>query len=291
MQIYRFHAKIRMATLDDKILGEKLHNYCSSSEDEGENDSEASVKSTIVNSDNITAPDRTHWSGSAENTGPKGVINDWQRFKQLENEKREEKEREKLDLLKKLSITSRTKAEDEKLQEEEELDPELLDLMRDETLLQFQKQRMAEMLANSGKQSTFKQIFNLANGDDFLNAVDKEAKHTTVIIHIYEQQIKACKTMNTVLETLAVEYPNIKFCRMLSSCAGMSRNFKKGGVPALLVYKGGQMIGNFVRLSDEFGDDFYPSDVESFLIEHAMIEDRSCIPKIAADTNLNDDDD
>ena len=28
-----------MATLDDKLLGEKLHYYCSSSEDEGEEDS------------------------------------------------------------------------------------------------------------------------------------------------------------------------------------------------------------------------------------------------------------
>ncbi len=27
-----------MATLDDKLLGEKLHYYCSSSEDEGEDD-------------------------------------------------------------------------------------------------------------------------------------------------------------------------------------------------------------------------------------------------------------
>lgn len=281
-----------MATLDDKILGEKLQNYCSSSEDEGDNDSEASVKSEVArNVENITAPDRTHWSGSAENTGPKGVINDWQRFKQLENEKREEKEKERLDLLKKLSITAKTAEEDARMREEEELDPELRDLMRDEMLLQFQKQRMAEMMANSGRQTTFKQVFNLINGDDFLNAVDKESKFTTVIIHIYENQVKACKTMNTALEALVAEYPKIKFCRMLSSCAGMSRNFKRGGVPALLVYKGGQMIGNFVRLSDEFGDDFYPSDVESFLIEHAMIEDKSCVPVISEKTNTNEDDD
>ena len=29
-----------MATLDDKLLGEKLHYYCSSSEDEGDSDNE-----------------------------------------------------------------------------------------------------------------------------------------------------------------------------------------------------------------------------------------------------------
>lgn len=41
----------------------------------------------------------------------------------------------------------------------------------------------------------------------------------------------------------------------------------KEGLPALLVYKGGQTIGNFVKLEDTFGQDFFASDVESFLIE------------------------
>ena len=42
---------------------------------------------------------------------------------------------------------------------------------------------------------------------------------------------------------------------------------KVSGLPALLVYKEGQLVGNFVKLLDEFGDDFYATDVESFLIE------------------------
>lgn len=39
------------------------------------------------------------------------------------------------------------------------------------------------------------------------------------------------------------------------------------GVPALLIYKGGELIGNFVRLSDELGEDFYVTDIEGFLHE------------------------
>lgn len=42
---------------------------------------------------------------------------------------------------------------------------------------------------------------------------------------------------------------------------------RKEGLPALLVYKGGQMVGNFVKLEDTFGEDFYAVDVESYLIE------------------------
>ena len=39
------------------------------------------------------------------------------------------------------------------------------------------------------------------------------------------------------------------------------------GVPAILIYKKGDLIGNFVGLSSELGDDFPPSDLEGFLIE------------------------
>lgn len=52
------------------------------------------------------------------------------------------------------------------------------------------------------------------------------------------------------------------------------------GVPALVVYKGGNLIGNFVRLTDEFGDDFYANDVEAFLIDHGILPDENLIPEL-----------
>lgn len=45
--------------------------------------------------------------------GPKGVINDWRRFKQLETEQRQEQRREMERLIKKLSMTCRSHLDDE----------------------------------------------------------------------------------------------------------------------------------------------------------------------------------
>lgn len=56
--------------------------------------------------------------------------------------------------------------------------------------------------------------------------------------------------------------------------------FKTSGVPALLIYKGGQMIGNFVKLVDDLSDEFDFADVESFLVENGIINDKSCKPTI-----------
>ena len=82
-----------MATLDDKVLGEKLHYYCSSSEDEHDDDDESGGRSgrsePQPGPDGAAAP----IPGTGANTGPKGVIEDWRRFKQLETEKREEQVR------------------------------------------------------------------------------------------------------------------------------------------------------------------------------------------------------
>lgn len=286
--VYLKYITNTMATLEDKILGEKLEYYCSSSEGESDNedaDSKDAPKGGKSGSDLKFTPEsqimeQSHWSGSTTNTGPKGVIKDWQRFKQLETEKRETQEREKLNLIKKLSITARTTAEDEKAKEQEQLDEELAELMSDDFLMQYQKKRMAEMLALAGKLPTFGTLVDIQNGDDFLKSVDEEQKTVTVIIHIYDRFDTACKNMNKSLGELALEYKNVKFCKFMSSMAGLSSFFKSNGVPALLVYKGGQMIGNFVRVTDDLSDEFDSSDVEGFLIEAGMLPDKSCVPAI-----------
>jgi hypothetical protein len=106
--------------------------------------------------------------------------------------------------------------------------------------------------------------------------------------------------MNNCLDSLAAEYPTVKFCRITATDARLSWKFVSkmlgfctvftpsntlgtlltvqlsilcllwqvvNGVPALLIYKAGQLIGNFIRLSDEFGQEFYPGDVANFLVE------------------------
>ncbi|XP_041767134.1 phosducin-like protein [Anopheles merus] len=289
-----------MATLDDKLLGEKIHNYCSSSEDEAGDDecdsSEASgtgkgsgkqgssSKSGFRREADIEpsslSQNKTHWTGTAGNTGPKGVIQDWQRFKQLEAERREQDEMEKVRLVKKLSITARTKEEDKAAEAMNELDAEFQELMDEDFLLEYQRKRMAEMLAMMDKKGCFGELIHLKDGGEFLQAVDKEDKNATVVIHIYREKYDPCIKMNEALSKLAKEYTNVKFCKFISSDAGLSNLFKTSGVPALLIYKGGQMIGNFVKLVDDLSDEFDFADVESFLVENGIINDKSCKPTI-----------
>ncbi|XP_011165044.1 phosducin-like protein [Solenopsis invicta] len=271
-----------MSTLEDKILDEKLHYYCSSSSEDEENDSGDSDECNDVKYTDDTAqyiaPSYSEWDGTSSNTGPKGVIKDWQRYKQLEAEKRESQEKERLQLINKLSLTCRSALDEEK-EKLNETDPELANLLNDEFLLEYQRQRMKEMLAKTEK-FCFGKVIDLDNTDQFLQAIDGEDKSVIVIVHIYEDNVSGCEAMNGCLISLAEEYSYVKFCRILGSVAGLSKQFKEFGVPTLLVYKNGQVIGNFVHVTDHLGTDFYSSDVEAFLIEHGILVDKNCIPLI-----------
>ncbi|CAL7943165.1 unnamed protein product [Xylocopa violacea] len=273
-----------MSTLEDKILGEKLHYYCSSSEEE-DNDSADSDKETEdekhsrIITDSVE-PSFSEWDGTSSNTGPKGVIKDWQRYKQLQAEKREAQEKERLDLIKKLSLTCRSSLDEEK-EKIMQTDPDLAELLGDEFLLEYQKQRMKEMLARTEK-LRFGRLFNLETADQFLEAIDNEDKSVTIVVHIYEANVPGCEAMNGSLISVAQDYPFVKFCKILGSVAGLSKHFKREGVPALLVYKAGQVIGNFIHVTDYLGIDFYASDVEAFLIEHGMLTDKNCVPLITS---------
>lgn len=278
-----------MSTLEDKILGEKTHNYCSSSESEGEDSTEDKGASVSVSSDPRASylPEPSKWEGVSSNTGPKGVLKDWQRFKQLEIEQRKEQDEERIALMKKLSLTCKSNLDEERDKQEED---EFAELMSDQFLEEYRKQRMNEMMSSSSLLPKFGTLFSLQNGKEFLDAVDNENKAVTVIVHIYEEGVSGCKEMNKSLLTLSKDYNEVKFCKLISTNAGMSKHFKIGGVPALLIYKAGQAIGTFVRMTDELGDEFYPSDVENFLIEHGMIQDKSCVPKLVSGFQKQDED-
>ncbi|XP_066466869.1 phosducin-like protein [Tiliqua scincoides] len=280
-----------MTTLDDKLLGEKLQYYYSSSEDE---DSEKEEAEDHRAPSSGLPPGEVELSsdGSAVNTGPKGVINDWRRFKQMETEQREEQCREMQQLIKRLSLTCRSHLDEERdQQKQQELQEKLngkLTLQEcsllhesanddEEFLQQYRKQRMEEMRQQLRSGQQFKQVSELRSGEAFLDTVDKAHKNTLVVIHIYEDDVPGAESLNGCLLCLAAEYPTVKFCRVRSALIGASAHFTSNALPALLVYKGGELIGNFVRLTDQLGEDFFAVDLEAFLQECGLLPEKDLV--------------
>lgn len=255
-----------MTTLDDKLLGEKTHYYCSSSSgsdlDSEDDTNDKEPQQQEVTEDKSSGPNISEWNGLSRNTGPKGVLEDWQQFKELERKQRETSEKERLELCKKLSLIC---ASDLNNAENEDDDSEKF-------LLEYRKKRMQEMTSQlTSRNLSFGSVIDIKSPKQFLQMIDEEDKNATIIIHVYDVNHTACRKINEMLVILAEQYKNVKFCKVLTTAAGLSLSFKISGVPAFLVYKNKQIIGNFVRVTNEFGDEFCEGDIENFLIEHGIL--------------------
>ncbi|XP_068104213.1 phosducin-like protein isoform X2 [Hyperolius riggenbachi] len=273
-----------MTTLDDKLLGEKCQYYYSSSSDDEDSDQDRRIQQGTGGESEQSKDE------GAMNTGPKGVINDWRRYKQMETEQSEEQRREMEQLIKKLSMTCKSHLDEEKdKQKQKELEEKLHGKMTmqeynmlneeedEEFLQQYRKQRIEEMKKQLIHSQLFKQVFDINSGEEFLDTVDKEQKNILVIILIYEDDIPGAEAANGSIICLAAEYTGVKFCRVKSSLLGTSAKFTKNALPALLVYKSGELIGNFVRITDQLGDDFFAVELEAFLHECSLLPEKDLV--------------
>jgi len=169
------------------------------------------------------------WKGSATNTGPKGVIKDWQRYKQLENEKKSENDAEKQRLVKKLAMTCKSADLDglvENKPQVKEVSIEDLeeDLMNDEFFQEYIKKKFMEMNKKLNNLPKFGKIIELVN-DTFLSEIDNENKNVKILIHIYDQKIPECRLMNDCLEQICKDYLVVKFCKIKSAEINLSEKF------------------------------------------------------------------
>lgn len=278
-----------MASLEEKILGERRENYCSSSEESDHADSdieenEEATGGSTAQSEVAAASlaPAKEWNGTASNTGPKGVLKDWQEFKAYESAARQEREVSRKAQLEKLTLTcqssceeeAKRKQEEERRKEEEELRE--LEEEEDEFLLEYRKERMKEMCRrlNGGEKKTFGSLIHITSTDQFLTSIDSEPASITIVVHLSSPSLPACRSLNASLTELAADWPNTKFTSVPLALVAehLSSRFKACALPCFLIYKGGgDCVGSFLSLREEFGDVVYSDEVERFLLDHSVL--------------------
>ncbi|EMP38786.1 phosducin [Chelonia mydas] len=233
------------------------------------------------------------FEGQATHTGPKGVINDWRKFK-LESEDRDSLPLSKKEILRQMSSPHRSLSKDDKdtrerfsrkmsMQEYELIHGE----QEDESCLQkYRKRCMQDMHQRLSFGPRYGSLYELQNGEQFLEVIEKERKTVLVIVHIYEDGIKGCEALNNSLTCLAAEYSTMRFCKIKASNTGAGDRFSTDVLPTLLVYKGGELLSNFISITEHFREEFFAVDVESFLHEYGLLPEKE-IPALG---NGNTDD-
>uniref|UniRef100_A0A8C6SGR0 Phosducin n=1 Tax=Neogobius melanostomus TaxID=47308 RepID=A0A8C6SGR0_9GOBI len=200
---------------------------------------------------------------------PKGVITDWRRFKlDSVDQSIPQKKRE---LLRQMS----TPREDDKANRK--MSVQEYEMIKDEdehSLKRYRKQCMQEMHERLSFGPKFDTVHELESGEAFLEVIEKEHRLTLVVVHIYQQGIKECEQMNSCLDCLAAEYPTVKFCRIDAVATGAAERFSSEVLPTLLVYKAGELLGNFLAITKHFNEEFFATDVEAYLNEYGLLPEK-----------------
>ncbi|CAL8086602.1 unnamed protein product [Calicophoron daubneyi] len=265
-------------SLDDKLLGEKVDNYCSESEDEGESDgSDLSVDSKKEDAPSAPLPDTPAVMPDGQpQTGPKGVLSDYKKFQKLKAEKVLEEQRALMDYSKKHSMSCRSYNEDVAEEMRDKALAEALEKLDedDEFMVIYRQKRMHELKSVLDHLPVYEEVFELT-AENFVSEIDQAPGGVTVVVHIHEQENRACTKVNECFKELCKEYPHVKFCRIRASNAHLSYEFSRSGVPAILVYKKGELIGNLLKITQELGEEIYTNDLENYLIERGFLPDRT----------------
>ncbi|CAH2312731.1 phosducin [Pelobates cultripes] len=230
--------------------------------------------------DTQSVEEETDFEGSAINTGPKGVIHDWRKFK-LVSEDQEAVPPNKREILRQMSSPFKGPSKEEKDAREKFTrkmsmqEYELINDKEDENCLQkYRKQCMQDMHQRLSFGPKYGYLRELRSGDEFLEAIEKEQKSTTVIVHIFSDDIKGCEALNNCLTCLALEYPTVKFCKIKSADTGAGERFSASVLPTILVYKAGELISNFINVTQYLHEEFFAGDVESFLNEYGLLPEK-----------------
>jgi len=188
-------------------------------------------------------------------TGPKGVLADYEEAKRnLRTQRMMERiaqERavqrlaagaEKLEVVDDQKEKAKKEKKKEKGEDEESEDSDLED---DEEVLKAYRQQCVQAVQAS--LPVFGEHRRLSL-DEFAALVKNVHELVYVVCLLYQNHVEACVRVNFAFEELARQFRHVCFCRVRSDEA--IAGFSDVGLPALIVYQGGDMKYQFVRFTD-----------------------------------------
>ncbi|CAI2169861.1 624_t:CDS:2 [Funneliformis geosporum] len=205
-------------------------------------------------------------------TGPKGVLADHRYHKQQVKQQKAFAIIAHNERMMSKAFTTTTYQEDQEIKAQENLLKELEDISSDdEVLKKYRDQRLNEIKDATNTNKSLKKRFGSLkeiSSNQYVKAIDNEASNVCVIVHLYENSNPQCRLLNECLIYLARKFVGAKFLRILAH----DLEFDPIGLPALLVYKNGELIANLVKITEEIGETNFDSDiVEEVLIRYGAI--------------------
>ncbi|KAF2806531.1 thioredoxin-like protein [Mytilinidion resinicola] len=183
------------------------------------------------------------------NTGPKGVIADAHAFEQAKRARRFSLFRGKDNAQMGYSVSVYT--DDKDKGSEDDAEEGFMQRWRQARLRELQGagRRIRSRTSSPGKR-VYGSLVNV-DGDGFLDAIEKSASDTVVVVFIYDDMSDISSMVEDCVRRLAKQHSSTRFVKLHCDDAEMER----AGVPAILAYRGGDKFAGLVPVMDEIPDD------------------------------------
>lgn len=211
---------------------------------------------------------------SKGNTGVKGVLADYREAQQLERLRREE---DQLDSMRALQRATRPavaappapapaggKGDGSDRDDSDSCD----DDEDDEFLKKFRSQRLAELRETRGVSMseppppTFGSLERLSP-EEYVDLVDAIDPRAFLVVHLRDDSVQHCRMLHSALERVAQCTDSVRFVEV--EAVEANPNLDTICLPAVLVYRGGELVHNIVRFADDLPRDFGAEDVRTAL--------------------------
>lgn len=214
------------------------------------------------------------------NTGPKGVIADYNDAKLVMRARRlrEKISRERMiqatgigtDIFsnaQSITTTSSSASAPSSASAASDLSEEDLDLDEDDLkiLQEYESHRLEQIQAAIPHYGKVREL----QVGNFIETVDSVPACTWCVVHLYQPYIEACLRMNFSLDALAPLFSYVLFTKIVATDA--LPNFSDVGCPCLILFKGGKQLHSFVRVTRELGMEFSDRRLANFLASYGVL--------------------
>jgi thiol-disulfide isomerase/thioredoxin len=189
------------------------------------------------------------------NTGPKGVLADFEeakrnmRTKRMMQDIRTERVMNKMaegDLKlhvadeEKKGINTIKKSKKKKGGDDDEESDSDLD-SDDDVMVQMRLKRIQAMQNTMPVFGTHDRVESIV---DFSNLTKNVHEQVFVVAHLYENHLEPCVRINLAMEELASQFPHVRFVRLRST--DFLASYPLAGLPTFLIYKGGKEVATYL---------------------------------------------
>jgi hypothetical protein len=147
-----------------------------------------------------------------------------------------------------LGLQDEIKQKKQSVKGDDDSDDEELD-SDDERLMESLKQKRLETLQILKDEIPDYGGVDLVTLQELSSVVKMIDSRVPVVVHLYENHIKACVRLNLSLAAIAKQFPKVRFLKMkaFTSMPG----YKEAGLPAFLIYKNAVNIHTLIAVEDE----------------------------------------